>query len=445
VVNHCRGLFYALAGLHFFADRSDVLSRFRRGACPVRDRAVKSKCCIVAEAFPFLERMNGSLSRYRNAWAIQWVEGRARKTLYPGPMTKKQAGTVRTNLEALITAKKARTSIPDSTATWVAEIDPAMREKLYNAGLIEKPAEKVEKPVETLADCVNRYIATATAKESSKTVWKRCRRVLLTYFGGGRPIDSIGVGDAKDFRAWLLTEGRLNQAGEARGLSENTARKMCSVAAQFFADAMDREHIARNPFAHKDVPRTTVEERGRDAFVTRETAQAVMDACPDAEWRLIFALSRYGGLRCPSEHLAMRWTGVDWERGRMQVISPKTAHHKGKGSRMVPIFPELRPYLEDAWEPSAVFVINRYRQSNVNLRTQLERILAIAGIEPWPKLFHNLRASRETELAREFPLHIVCSWIGNSPVIAARHYLQVTDSDFDRACTAKSTVETGGS
>ena len=30
-------------------------------------------------------------------------------------------------------------------------------------------------------------------------------------------------------------------------------------------------------------------------------------------------------------------------------------------------------------------------------------------------------------------LHVVCAWIGNSQTIAARHYLQVTDADFDQA------------
>jgi hypothetical protein len=62
----------------------------------------------------------------------------------------------------------------------------------------------------------------------------------------------------------------------------------------------------------------------RLCFVSREESQKVLDACPDAEWRLLFALSRYGGLRCPSEHLALRWGDVDWERSRFTVRSPKT-------------------------------------------------------------------------------------------------------------------------
>ena len=56
-----------------------------------------------------------------------------------------------------------------------------------------------------------------------------------------------------------------------------------------------------------------------------------------------------------------------------------------------------------------------------------------AGLEPWPKLFQNLRLTRETELAEEYPLHVVCAWIGNSQPVAAKHYLQVTESHFEKA------------
>ena len=76
----------------------------------------------------------------------------------------------------------------------------------------------------------------------------------------------------------------------------------------------------------------------------------------------------------------------------MTVHSPKTEHHEGHESRVMPIFAELRPYLEDVFtlaqeaaeaedcklQPTD-FVITRYRQKNVNLRTQLLRIVAKAG------------------------------------------------------------------
>ena len=54
-------------------------------------------------------------------------------------------------------------------------------------------------------------------------------------------------------------------------------------------------------------------------------------------------------------------------------------------------------------------------------------------MKPWDRLFHNMRASRQTELAADFPLADVCSWLGNSPSVAAGHYLQATDENFKQA------------
>ena len=45
-------------------------------------------------------------------------------------------------------------------------------------------------------------------------------------------------------------------------------------------------------------------------------------------------LARYGGLRCPSEVVALTWADVDWERGRFLVKAPKTAHHADGRSRV---------------------------------------------------------------------------------------------------------------
>jgi len=169
---------------------------------------------------------------------------------------------------------------------------------------------------------------------------------------------------------------------------------------------------------------------------SRWSAALVIGTCPDAQWRLLFALSRYGGLRCPSEHLGLRWADVDWEHERMTVHVPKLEHHVGKETRVIPIFPELRPYLEEAWElaePGTEYVITRYRGRNANFRTQLLRIIKRAGLKPWPKLFQNLRSTREAELSETFPLHVVCAWIGNSQPVAAKHYLQTTEEHFPKA------------
>lgn len=248
----------------------------------------------------------------------------------------------------------------------------------------------------------------------------------MEHFGESKPLGEVSPGDADEWRLWMLTK-----------LGENTVRRHCGRAKQLFRAALRKRLIAENPFA--DMKGITVQaNKSREFFITRDMAEKVLAACPGLEWRLIFALARFGGLRTPSETLSLRWGDIDWERGRMTVTSPKTEHHEGKESRVVPLFPELRPYLDAAYfrdsdSQQTEFVITRGPNGNVNLRTQLERIIAKAGLTPWPKLFQNLRSTRETELAKTFPSHVVCAWMGNSEAVARKHYLQVTDDDFGQA------------
>ena len=57
-------------------------------------------------------------------------------------------------------------------------------------------------------------------------------------------------------------------------------------------------------------------------------------------------------------------------------------------------------------------MIHRYRGSDTNLRTQFQRIIRRAGVESWPRLFQNMRASRETELTNEYPAARRCRLVG---------------------------------
>ena len=69
----------------------------------------------------------------------------------------------------------------------------------------------------------------------------------------------------------------------------------------------------------------------------------------------------------------------------------------------------------------------------MNLRTHFHRIITRAGLKAWPRLFHNLRASCATDWVERFPAHVVAGWLGHTPLIAARHYLQTRDAHFDMA------------
>jgi integrase len=342
-----------------------------------------------------------------------------RKAIRLGKVSGRAAEGVKHRVEQLLESQLLKRPMEADLAGWVYELDARMAKKLAAVGLIPKPEQKA---AATLGQFLTDYIASRTdVKPLTTRHLNDARRNLVAFFGEDKALADISPGDADEFRRDLLLR-----------LGDNTVRRQCGRAKQFLRAALRKRLIRENPFA--DMKGCGVQaNRSRDYFLTREDAAKVLEACPDAQWRLIFALSRFGGLRCPSEHLALRWGDVDWERERICVRSPKTEHHEGGESRWIPMFPELRPSLEQAWdeaEPGTEYVITRYRSANTNLRTHLERIIRRAGLEPWPKLFHNLRATRETELAQSFPLHVVCSWIGNSQAVAAKHYLQVTDEHF---------------
>ena len=74
----------------------------------------------------------------------------------------------------------------------------------------------------------------------------------------------------------------------------------------------------------------------------------------------------------------------------------------------------------------------------------MHKIIKRAGFEPWPKVFQNMRSTRETELFKltHGNIKAVCSWIGNSPKVAMEHYAQVTEADLQEA--AKMTLLNGG-
>jgi len=90
-----------------------------------------------------------------------------------------------------------------------------------------------------------------------------------------------------------------------------------------------RKLIDENPF--EGVKAAAIGIKDRQHFVTREDIARVLECCPNHHWRAITALSRYGGLRSPSEVLSLRWQDIDWEASRIVVTSPKTEHHAGKG------------------------------------------------------------------------------------------------------------------
>ena len=350
---------------------------------------------------------------------IQFVAGDGkRKSIRLGKVPQRVAEEIRVKVEQLVAAAASKFPIDHETARWLAEIGDDLADKLAAVGLIPKRA------VTHLGDFLASYIGSRTdVKPLTRRSLYAARTKLVRFFGSEKALRDVTPGDADAWLLWLK--------GQYAG---GTTGRAIKFGKQFFRAAFRQRLIPENPF--DDVKAPSQANEARKHFVSKDVAKNVLDACPDAEWRLIFALSRFGGVRCPSETLALRWQDVDWERDRFWVPSSKTESHEGHEGRWVPIFLELRPYLEDAFDQAldgSLHVISSYRDPSKNFRTRMLRIIHRAGLTPWPKLFHNLRATRETELAAEYPVHVVCAWIGNSALIAAKHYLQVTDDDYKRA------------
>lgn len=348
---------------------------------------------------------------------------RKRRAIRLGKVPVKVAESFKANTENLIACRRLGTAIDPQTTQWLAELSDELHERLERVGLVEA-REAREVPLMSIV--LDAFFCAAAVKPATATRMQQARTHLEDFFGSDRDASSITADEADEWRQWLV------DAEYAPATISRTVR----YARQFASWAVKRGFITADPFAElRAGPQTNP---ARSVFIEQETIERVIEEAPNAEWRLLIALSRYCGLRVPSEALALTWADVDWKNFRLTVRSSKTEHHEGGASRIVPLFPEVHDHLMAVYEQAeegAVHVITSYRKGS-NLNPQFRRIIERAGFVAWPKTWHNLRASRQSELARDFPLHTVCAWIGNTKAIAAGHYLQVTDADWQRAVSS---------
>jgi hypothetical protein len=276
---------------------------------------------------------------------VQFVGGDGkRRSVRLGRVPLKLAQAVQVKIEALNAAAIALVSVGNETAQWLGGIDDVLYGKLVAVGLCElRQTEAGQQQPATVAAFLNEYLAGRTdIRPSTAFHLKQARDKLLGFLGADKPLADVCKLDAENFRRHLRET-----------LADNTTRRMVSRARQFFAAALHGRLIAENPFAHlKGLNVRAVKER--QAFIDREATYKLLDAAPDAEWRAIIALARFGGVRVPSELQHLRWSDVEWTGGKypegsITIASPKTAHC-GKASRVAPLFPELRPWLREAFD-----------------------------------------------------------------------------------------------
>ena len=344
------------------------------------------------------------------------------KTLRLGRCSEKAAQSALVGLERVLEAHRLGTTLHPDAVRWLESIGDDLHERVVRLGLGVEPRKETQTVM--LGELLERFESTAVVKAGTMTTYRQALAMLRDHFGESMPLADITPSAADRWRRSLVDSG----------LAPATIAKRVRVAKAVFRKAVRWGMLPSSPM--DDLRAGSQANPDRSFYVDAETTEAVLDACPDDAWRAIVALSRFAGLRCPSEVGLLRWGDILWDRGRLTVRSPKTAGHEGHAVRVVPIDPRLRPILErlfEAAEPGTEAVVPRLRDPATNLRTSLHRILARAGVKPWPRAFHNMRASCATDWAERFPAHVAAGWLGHSPMIAATHYLQTRDAHFDLA------------
>jgi integrase len=303
------------------------------------------------------------------------------------------------------------------------DLSDELLRKFAELGLIQQPPPRLR------AFCAS----VINAKEGTvgeHTLYKlRNSAELLVDFLGDVPLGSVTPADAQRY---VQHRTKLGRASATIGAEVNHAR-------QLFKQAIKERFVAENPFAYEKVGSQV--DRSRQMVIDAGILAKVIESAPAGDWRVFLAIVRWTGCR-QSEALVLKWSDILWEEGRIKLPSPKTANQRGS-CRVIPLFPELRPYLEEARtqaRPDAVYVIEelvsgkqRTGRQGKNLRKPFETIIERAGLSPWPKPFQNLRVTREDELMRQFDSHVVREWIGHTRAVAEKHYLKATDVDFHAA------------
>jgi hypothetical protein len=210
---------------------------------------------------------------------------RKRYSVRLGKVSDKIASDVARRVEDLADAKATGGSPAKGTLQWLAEVSDQLHDKLARVGLTEARSAG---PVVSLGPFIDTYIAGRTdAKPRTILNLTSFRRRLVKFFGPDRALPSIKRSDAD---AWVL----YLKANHSPG----TAGRTIKGARQFFQAAVRADIITRNPF--EGIKASTAVEKDRQYFVSAGDAEKVLAACPDGQWRLVVALCRYGGLRCPS-------------------------------------------------------------------------------------------------------------------------------------------------
>lgn len=307
--------------------------------------------------------------------------------------------------------------------TWAEiELYPDFKRRLAEKGLIPS------KSALTLAELWARYIQEQGARDNWKqnTIRNKgiSRKAFFEYFKEGQSVETVTKQQAQAFKNWL-----------ASTFTESTAAGYLKDAKAAFNWAVGMEFIEKTPF--EGIAKGSFMNKERETYISLDTVEKLLTACPSQEWRVVLLLYRRAGLRRDEPKL-LKWGDIDFEKGLMTVYSPKTERHKGKEKRVVPLFPDIKAELEalrdlqgaPSGEKSAFVVPGLLA---CNLYMQFKRIVKKAGLEAWERLIQNLRSSAAIDINGRFGAVSESEWLGHGTETARKHYLHTPPAIIEQA------------
>lgn len=293
-------------------------------------------------------------------------------------------------VERLVELVELGLELDGVTRVWLGGVGERMRGVLEGYGLVGGRRGGL------LGSVLREVCEGLDVSEGTRRSYGAVARSLVGEFGEYREVETLC---RAELERWL---GKLE-------VCEGTRGRYATVAKVLFGRG-ERLGLCVNPAGGLIGGSSVNRERMR--YVGVEEVERLLGVC-DGTMRGLVSLARWCGLRSPSESRGLRWCDV--HDGWLQV-GGKT------GSRMVPLGERVRAELGERGGGEEAVLKGLAEDST--LRMRLRALIEKAGMEPWPRVFHNLRASCAMDWVKRVPATSVAQWMGHGLGVSMDHYLQ---------------------
>ncbi len=346
------------------------------------------------------------------------VPGIGRKRIRLGSTTKRDAGRFCTMIQSIEDAVRLGSPVRRQDEEWLRNLPPNQFDRIHRTGLLDRTS--IPSRMFSFSDWVEQWLLSVSVKRADRThdLYKQSADMFIEFVGEGVSLAAITRDDAESWNDSLI----------ASGISIASVRRHIRQLKACFNAAIRRDILLTNPFDRIESA-SIAAERGR--IITDEEAERVLDELPSTDYKLMFALARFGGLRSPSESTIIEWEDIDFKLYKIRVYAQKT--QRTKPIRQTPILPQLMDLLEETAALTENLTGPILRVSEHNHARTIANAARRAGVEPWERTFQTLRQSFETIMCERFPAHVVAAWTGHSVEVSQAHYLTMRDEYFTEA------------